>query len=304
MSVDPERRRHRKQEVAERASAVSAARHCGVLGCKNLTRAGAGQGLNNRYCKKHEEHHQRHGSPFRGSYGANRMNPYRRAAFDWLTTNPENFWVKNAIAGVEGLYHTAGRAVEAYSLRGLKPEERARAAWARLRKAKIDPRLPLAAWIAVEMIIRDDPQAVRTTEYKRVQAAKIIHRIVSGSHRRWEVPRWDGGVMVTELHKFPMSRGRVLRHIGEQIERVAELVVDKHLPEIMAFKVEREKAGKLPKRPHPEGLEGRPKRTRKPRSKPSPKMARQSPNPAAPPAPKQREPRIETLPDGTIITRY
>jgi len=304
MSFDPERRQRRKQEVAERASAAQTTSHCGVLGCKTLTRASAGQGLNNRYCKQHEEHHQRHGSPRRGSYEADLLNPYRRAAFDWLTANPENFWVKKAIAGVEGLYHNAGRVVEAYSLRGLKPEERARAAWARLRKAKIDPRLPLAAWIAVEMIIRDDPQAVRTTEYKRVQAAKIIHRIVSGSHRRWQVPRSDGGLTVTELHKFPMSRGRVLRHIGKQIERVAELLVDHHLPEIMAFKVEREKAGKLAKRPHPEGLEGRPKRTRKPRAKPSHKTARPKPTPAAAAAPKPREPRIETLPDGTIITRY
>jgi len=97
---------------------------------------------------------------------------------------------------------------------------------------------------------------------------------------------------------------RVLRHVGEQIERVAELLVDHHLPEIMAFKVEREKAGKLAKRPHPEGLEGRPKRTRKPRAKPSHKTARPKPTPAAAAAPKPREPRIETLPDGTIITRY
>jgi hypothetical protein len=158
--------------------------------------------------------------------------------------------------------------------------------------------------IAVEMIVRDDPQAVSTTEYKRVQAAKIIHRIVSGSHRRWEVPRADGRVLVTELHKFPISRGRVLRHVGEQIERIAELLVDKHLPEIMAFKAEREKAGKLPKRPHPEGLKGLPKRTRKPRTKPSPTAGRPHPTPAAAPAAKQREPRIETLPDGTTIIRY
>jgi hypothetical protein len=80
--------------------------------------------------------------------------------------------------------------------------------------------------------------------------------------------------------------------------------VDKHLPEIMAFKMEREKAGKLAKRPHPEGLKGLPKRTRKPQAKPMPKAGRPQPGPAAAPAPKQREPRIETLPDGTTIIRY
>ena len=260
MSVDPERRRRRKQDVAERASAVSLTHHCGVQGCRNLTRASAGQGLNDRYCKAHEEHHQSHGSAFRGSYGADWLDPFRRAAFDWLTANAEDPWVKRAIAGVDGLYRTAGPVVEAYRLRGLKPEERARAAWARLRKAEIDPRLPLAAWIAIEMITRDDPQAVSTTEYKRVQAAKVVHRIVSGSHKRWEAPRSDGGVLVTELHKFPISRGRVLRHIGEQIERVAQLIVDKHLPAIATFKMEREKAGKLAKRAHPSSLKGLPTR--------------------------------------------
>jgi hypothetical protein len=260
--------------------------------------------LNNRYCKRHEEHYQRHGSAFRGSYGADWLNPYRRAAFDWLTANPDNFQVKNALAGVQGLYRSAGQVSEAYRLRGLKPEHRARAAWARLRKAEIDPRLPLAAWIAIEMIVRDDPEAVRTIEYKRVQAAKIIHRIVSGSHRRWEAPRSDGGVSVTELHKFPMSRGRVLRHVGEQIEQVAELLADKHLPEIMAFRAEREKAGKLAKRPHPEGVKGLPKRTRKPRAKPLPKPVQLQPTQAAAPNANRREPRIEILPDGTIMTRY
>ena len=36
-----------------------------------------------------------------------RLNPYRRAAFDWITANPDNFLVKNAIAGVQGLYQSS-----------------------------------------------------------------------------------------------------------------------------------------------------------------------------------------------------
>ncbi len=270
------------------------------MGCRNLTRASAGKGLSNRHCKGHDEHHQRHGSPFRGSYGADWLNPYRRAAFDWLTANADNPWVKNALAGVQGLYQGAGQPVEAFRLRGLKPEERAWAAWARLRKAEIDPRLPLAAWIAIEMITRDDPQAVTTNEYKRVQAAKIIHRVVSGTHKRWEAPRSDGRVLVTELHKFPVSRGRVLRHVGQQIEKAAELLVDKHLPEIMAFKVEREKVGEVGKRAHPERLGAYRSGTRKPRAK-LPEPVRPQPTPAAEADTKRREPRIETLPDGTIM---
>ena len=70
-------------------------------------------------------------------------------------------------------------------------------------------------------------------------------------------------MIVTELHKFPVSRGRVLRHIGKDVETVAEMIVDKHLATIKAFKTEREAAGKIAKRARPESLAGVPKRVRK-----------------------------------------
>jgi hypothetical protein len=289
----------RKREVALRAKAAGMGRRrCGAVGCTTLTRAGAGAGLNNRYCKAHEEHQQRHGSPFRGSYSAAELNPYRRAAFEWLTANADGFFVKRAIAGVHGLYLNAGQRVEAFRMRGLAPRDRAKATWARLREAQIDARVVLAAWLAVELIISDDPQPVLTAEYKRVQAAKVVHRIVSGSHKRWEIEKADGRVAVTELHKYPASRGRVLRHIGEALESVAELVVDKHLAEIAAFKSEREAAGKSARRAYPESVSGRPKRTRK---APAEKRAAK---PAAAPEGNQKAPRISKLPDGTIVTNY
>jgi hypothetical protein len=252
--TSPERLARRARNVATRAKSrdTSVRSYCTIPDCRNLTSAAAGKGLNTRFCRKHEDGYERHGSPYTGSYGAMRINPYRRAAFDWLTENAKDFWVEKATAGVQKLYDTAGPVVEAFRLWGLKPEERARAAWARLRSAQIDPRLPLAAWLAVEMITRDDPGAIKTKEYKRVQAAKVIHRMVSGTHKQWEQERLDGrGTTVTELHKFPMSRGRVLRHIGEDVERVAELVAHQHLAKIIAFKHQREGEGKIVKRAHP-----------------------------------------------------
>ncbi len=260
-----ERLELRARSVATRAKAPdrSVRSYCTIPDCGRLTSAAAGKGLNTRFCRKHEDYYERHGSPYRGSYAAAQINPYRRAAFEWLTDNAGEPLVKSAIAGVEGLYRSAGPAIEAFRLRGLKPDERARAAWARLRRAEIDPRFPLAAWIATEMILRDDLTAIRTKEYKRVQAAKIIHRIVSGTHKRWEQQRMDGrGVTVTELHKFPMSRGRVLRHLGTDIERIADLLVAKHLEAIRALKLQREAAGKLGKRARPEKIKGVAKRTR------------------------------------------
>jgi len=60
--------------------------------------------------------------------------------------------------------------------------------------------------------------------------------------------RPDGTRSVTELHAFPLSRGRVLRYIGEDIERASEFIIEYHLDEIAAFKREREKVGKVFKR--------------------------------------------------------
>ncbi len=97
----------------------------------------------------------------------------------------------------------------------MKADERAKVAWARLRKAQIDPRLPLAAWLAVEMAIREDPQSVTKAEYRRVQAAKIVHRLASGTHKRWVRERQHPSdpfikqAVVDEMHVYPKSRGRV-----------------------------------------------------------------------------------------------
>ena len=199
-----------------------------------------------RFCRSHADHCQRHGSPYKSSYPAKVLTPYRKAALSWLKDNAENVWVKDAIRRVTGLIQRAGPHVEAFRLRGLSPKDRAKAHWARLRKADIDPRNVVAAWLAVEMAIRDDPQPVLTTEFRRVQAAKVVHRMASGSHKRWERetpdPAWSGQrtkTVVQEMHVYPRSRGRVLRHIGEELEKAVELLVDHHLDEIHAYALER-----------------------------------------------------------------
>jgi hypothetical protein len=231
--------------------------YCRVIRCGKPARAGTADGLDMRFCRSHADHYQRHGDPLQGSYAASVLNPYRRAAFDWITAHVDDFQVKHAIEAIQGLYRRAGTAEEAFRLRGMKPEERAKVAWARLRKAEVDPRLPLAAWLAVEMAVREDPQSVTKTEFKRVQAAKIVHRLSSGTHKRWIKERphpsdpFIKQTVVSELHSYPKSRGRVLRHIGEDLEKAAELLAQAHLDAILSFKKEREAAGKLATRPHP-----------------------------------------------------
>ncbi len=108
----------------------------------------------------------------------------------------------------------------------------------RLQSVNIDPRRPVAAWLAIEMTIADDHQAVQTNEYKRVQAAKLIHRMASGTHKRWDQPtfsldhRGQPKTRVVELHVYPRSRGRVLRHIGKDLEGAVVLLVGHHLDAI------------------------------------------------------------------------
>jgi hypothetical protein len=229
------RKRERKSEVKARAGEPSAFfNRCRVVGCDKPARAGTEDGLDTRFCRHHADRYARHGSPYRVSYRAVEIEPYRRAATAWLKANAEDPWVRNAAARVVTLYETAGQHVEAFRLRGLSPEQRARAAWARLRQAKIDPRQVVAAWLAIEMKIATDPQADRKSEFKRVQGAKLIHRLASGTHKRWE--NAPGGPK--EMHVYPRSRGRVLRHIGKALEEACELLVQHRLRTIIEGRTE------------------------------------------------------------------
>lgn len=215
------RRAARKAEVKGRAQEPSHMfKMCRVVGCKNTARAGTGDGLDTRFCRSHADQYARHGSPYRSSFKACEINPYRRAAVEWLVANEGNKLVVNALQRVRGLYDRAGPHVEAFRLRGMSPGDRAKAAWARLRQHGVDPRLVVAAWLAIEAKTAADPQSETKSEFKRVQAAKIVHRLASGSHKGWR----QGGGKTTELHVYPASRGNVLRHLGEDIESAAELV--------------------------------------------------------------------------------
>lgn len=216
------RKRERKNAVKARAAEPSHMfKRCRVIGCEKPARAGTNDGLDTRFCRAHADRFARHGSPYRRSYMAAQLAPYRKAADDWMNENESDPWVRNAIDRVTTLYTTAGPFVEAFRLRGLSPQQRSKAAWARLRKAAVDPRRVVAAWLAIEMIIRDDPQADGKAEFKAVQAAKLVHRMASGTHKRW-----GDGLTATELHVYPRSRGRVLRHVGEALGTACELLIE------------------------------------------------------------------------------
>jgi len=230
-------RMKRREDVKRRASTPDYHnQHCKVLDCSNPSRAGTTDGLSRKYCRSHYDHLQRHGSPFKPSYKAADINPHRKAALKWLKKNAEDRWVKHAVTAVHQLYQRAGPHVEAFRLRGMTPRERAWAAWARLRKAEIDPIKVVASWLAIELTIKHDPQPDWRNEFKRVQGAKLVHRLASGSHKKWMHEYGDGsGTWIEKLDKYPQSRGRVLRHIGEDLDKAFELLVDHHLDHICPF---------------------------------------------------------------------
>lgn len=260
-------RQRRRADVNRRAAETETyLNRCTVWECQNLTRAKAGTGLDRRHCRKHADHLSRHGDPIKPTYSATKLNPFRRTAFDYITTNADEFLVKYAVMGVQGLYDRAGPLVEAIRLRGLSPRDRANALWSRLRATGVDPRIPLAAYLAVEMIHSEDPEPARSRggrQYVRVQSAKVVHRMASGFQKEWHQEQSGGGFKVKRLEAYPASSGRVLRHVGRDIELAGELVVDRHLRDLLAHKADLEEAGKLAKRAHPGrgvGVKKRPKR--------------------------------------------
>lgn len=201
---------------------------CRVIGCGRPARAGTQEGLDTRWCRSHADHYSRHGSPYKGSYEARQISHYRKRALDWLDAHKDSATVRNAIDRVTTLYAAAGPHVEAFRLRGLSPDARAKAAWARLRKAKVDPLRVIAAWLAIEMAIGDDPQPETKLEFKQVQAAKLVHKMASGTHKSW-----GEGPAAKSLHVYPRSRGRVLRYIGADLQQASELAWDQFKADAM-----------------------------------------------------------------------
>jgi hypothetical protein len=219
--TDPIRRQRRLQNLRQRLAAPQDAyERCRIYPCTNRTTSDRGEGLNRLYCRKHIEFYRRHGSYTKRSYGAAELRQYRQRAIKWLQDQHDVLNIRHASEGVRRLYRTAGIPVEAFRLAGMSPRDRARSTWAQLRKREVDPLEVVAAWLAVDMRLRDDLQPDRHEEYQHVQVAKLIHRMAGGTHKRWERERSDGSVETTELHKHPVSRGQVLRIIGRQLATV------------------------------------------------------------------------------------
>jgi len=195
------------------------------VGCTQPTTAIKKKGLNRLYCRRHVDHYRRHGSYFKGSYGAGELRPYRVRATAWLEQHRDEPATVEALNAVSKLYRRVGPHVEAFRLAGKPPTDRANAIWASLRERGVDPVDVVACSLAVAMRIKDDLQPDWHDEYREVQVAKLLHRMAGGSHKRWE-REGVSGRKVVELHKHPNSRGRVLRVLGKQAIKAASSLDD------------------------------------------------------------------------------
>jgi hypothetical protein len=86
-----ERQRKRGEDVKGRVRRGEPMfKYCRVMGCGEPTTAGAGKGLNRRFCRRHEDHYERHGSPYKRSYTAAQLAPHRKAAREWLVAHEDD----------------------------------------------------------------------------------------------------------------------------------------------------------------------------------------------------------------------
>lgn len=216
--ASPATRQRRARNLQTRiAQANGVFRRCQVYPCENRPTAGSGEGLNRLYCRKHVEHYRRHGSYVKKSYSAGELRPYRVAAMQWLSEHAADSGVSTTLSRIRERLSASRNPVEAFRLAGRNPAERARNVWALLAKRGVEPAEIAAAFLAVRMRVRDDPQPDRHTEYRNVQAAKLLHRMAGGTHKQWKHERGDGSVEVTMLHRHPVSRGLVLRVLGQNL---------------------------------------------------------------------------------------
>lgn len=205
--------------------------------CGRPTSRAAKQGLNAFVCRYHQQHKQRHGSPWCKSPSAILLRPYLTAAEALVRERGQDAFLSAAVFGLSDLMASAGPIEIATRLRGLPPANRAKIALARLREAAIKPERLVAIALAVHALIEDAPEKChRIPDWRIVGIAKAAHRLASGTHKVWPVPQSDGSVKHIEMHVYPRSSGRVLRHLGEMIENGCELVIDRHLAAVIALK--------------------------------------------------------------------
>ena len=200
-------------EVAHRLSSASASSpaelKCALVGCGRLVQRSAGAGFSRTHCRYHVQFKNRHGSYWKGTYTAAHLAPYRKAVRKFLSAHPAQ-----RAGGLDSIWLMClgGNYMAVLAARSRSPDVKASAALARLRDIGVDRLRILEAYLAVCAAVEDDPAkpGSDTEEYRRVQAAKAVHRLASGEGRDYgEYGR---------SYRYSRSSGLMLRHLGEALD--------------------------------------------------------------------------------------
>jgi hypothetical protein len=163
----------------------------------------AGIGPAEFHCRYHVQFRARHGSHWHPTYEAAELKPYLAVATEWIEQHRADVWVAHTLIGLRGLLDGAGRVEPAQNIKRLPAASKARVAFARLREAAVKPERLLAIHLAVAALIEDDAGSHRINEFRLVQVAKPIHRLASGTHRRWDWPMDDGHDKAAPFPRLP-----------------------------------------------------------------------------------------------------
>lgn len=221
------RRITQAEDIKRRAKAPApdGPEQCVVSGCRRPTQRSAGKGLSETYCRVHMERQARHGHPTRPSYSKAELGPFRRAARDWYLQHQHEAHVRHAIARLESLMSSQGRAKDHDQQRSMVPKDKARNVLARLHEAgKTGERLFLIVLSVRAAYAELGPRGY--PEFPLVVIAKQAKRLrgASGTHFR------DSPYRVPS--KYPRPRGLYLRLLGEMIEERAG--IDRDIIETVA----------------------------------------------------------------------
>ena len=192
-----------------------------------------------RLCRRHLEHHRRHGDPLKGSYRAAQSRPHKAAASEWLKAHSQDVFVLAALGALENLMMAAGPSVEPYNLRRATTEAKARAIWARMRDKGRTPHEVLTSILGVAMCYAADVQRAKA-EHRRVQIGKALNRLGGGRVKRWQTHSCGpGSSSELKLRWFPASEGLVLRKLGSQGEQAAEFLIHDRMHILLAYGAQR-----------------------------------------------------------------
>lgn len=207
---------------------------CPIPFCGRLSMRSAGAGFGLLNCKYHQARLERYGHPVIPSLTGAEIRPYVESAKRWLHSQKAsaggNLRLQHALQAVAALMSTAGYAPPAMDIKRWSAEDKARAAFARMRErdnekgwTAVTPERLMAAHMGVTAILADDTWAPSSEDYRLVQTGKAAHRLASGTHREW------GSV-------YPRSQGQVLRIIGRAIDEACGAIAQEQSQAIIAAK--------------------------------------------------------------------